>query len=154
MRIKKVKLTKEGKIHLEYEERNKADSWDEFSMTCSDEATPEFYAALAALAPHVRDMCELPARYLDRITVRGVSASYAGDNDTMGATIIAQMELRHSNTNMNITTPHKASEPYSDTGEADEKQLLDEDCTSDLETLFDECIKYIKGERKQLKLAV
>ena len=150
MRIKKVKVTKENKIMMVYEVRNQKGIFtDEYSFTCSEEARPEFYAALKDLAQDVLDMCELPADYIDRIRVRGVSFSYGGENDTLGATISASMELKNSYPDLNINTPHKAAEMYCPDTPEDEKQLLNEDCVERLETLIEECKTYIKGDRAQ-----
>lgn len=151
MRIKKVKLTSDKKIAIAYEKESKSGAWDEYSLSCSDRARPEFYAILAALAPFVIEMCELPESYLDRIEVRGVSFSYGGSDEVMGATISAQMRLDNSNCNLNLNTPHKASGSYNDFP-ADEKQLLSATCIDALGKLCDEVEKYIQGEREQGRL--
>jgi hypothetical protein len=145
-RIKKVKVTKEEKISMVYEKKVGI-GWDEYSFACSDQPKPEFSTALKSLAEHVIEMCELPESYLPKIIVHGVSFSYAGENNVMGATISAQMKLDKSNQNLNLNTPHKASEPYSE--HADEKQLLSYGCVRALLALQKECQAYIKGERAQ-----
>jgi len=73
MRIKKVKITKYNQVSMVYEQG--PSNMDEYSFTCSEKARPEFYTALAAMAEHVLDMCELPESYLERISIRGVSYS-------------------------------------------------------------------------------
>lgn len=151
MRMKKVKITNEKKIHMIYEVITKNGLVDEYQFTCSDPARPEFYEVFKKLAPHVIDMCELPDGYLDRITVKSVSFSYGGEKEVMGATISASMELHYSNCGLNLNTPHKASDSYSD-GPADEKQLLSEECVRDLIKLCVECELYINGDRAQGKL--
>lgn len=151
MRIKKVKITAENKISLVYEQKTRIGGWDEYSMTCSEAGRPEFYKAINDMAPHVIEMCELPADYVSKITVRGVSFSYGGDTEVMGATISAAMELKNSYPKLNINTPHKASAMYSEAPD-DEKQLLSSDCIDCLEALQAECRAYIKGERAQTKL--
>lgn len=153
MRIKKVKITKDNKINIVYE-KSVNSGWDEYSFTCSDEPRPELYEALKALAPHVIEMCELPESYLPRIDVRGVSFSYGGQNEVMGATIIAQMALDNSHVALNLNTPHKASEPYNPEGPADEMQLLSNECVEALGELCDEVERYIKGDRAQQSLFV
>ena len=147
MRIKKLKI-KEQRIHIEYEEKNKAEGWDEFSLTCAGEAAPSFYAALRSLAEHATELCELPQEYVSRIKVKGVSFSYAGDKETMGATIIATLFLNKSSTDLNLNTPHKIEAFYSgDSG--DENQLLPDECVHALYTLIQECELYIQGKRIQ-----
>lgn len=150
IRLKKVKVTSDNKIHMAYEQKGSG-GWDEYSLTCSDKPRPELLVALEALAPHVIEMCELPESYLDRITVRSVSYSYGGDQEVMGATISGQMALYYSNCGLNINTPHKASDSYSD-GPADDKQLLDSECIKALGVLEDEAIRYIQGDRAQTVL--
>jgi len=148
MRFKKIKA-KGDKVHVEYEVENSNGTWDEFSMTSAEKPLSSFEAAISNLEAHVIDMCEFgdnPA-----ITVTGVSFSYGGDNGVMGASIIAIKTLKGSNVGLNIVTPHKASESYSE-GKADPKQLLDEDCIKDLEALCIEAEKYVKGNRQQLDL--
>ena len=151
MRIKKAKVTKENKVLMVYEQHSKTGGWDEYSFTCSEEARPDFYKAMDILKADVIEMCELPESYLERIRVRGVSFSYGGENDVMGATISAAMELKDSYPNLNINTPHKASQMYSEVPD-DDKQLLSSDCIQRLEDLQTECRAYIKGERAQTKL--
>lgn len=151
MRLKKVKVTNENKIHMIYEDQNKKADWDEFSFTCSDQPLPSFHTALQGLAPHVLDICELPAEYLKRIIVRSVSIAYGGEKEVMGASISASMELNNSNCALNLNTPYKASDSYSE-GDGDPKQLLSGKCVEALFWLFDECKLYIRGERAQTDL--
>jgi len=152
MRIKKVKITNENKISMSYDQETKLGGWDEYSFTCSDTARPEFYTAVKEVAPHVIEMCELPENYLDRITVRGVSFSYGGAAEVMGATISAAMKLDLSHQALNLNTPHKASEMYNEDTPADEKQLLSDECIDALNNLQEECKAYISGDRAQVSL--
>lgn len=148
MRIRKVKFTKEGKIAITYEQQTKTRFWDEYFMSCSEPARPEFYTAMENLREHVVDMCELPENYLNRIKVKGVTFSYGGEAGVMGATITAQMDLYNSNCPLNLNTPHKASDSYNDQP-ADETQLLSSDCIKALLLLCEEAEAYIKGDRAQ-----
>jgi hypothetical protein len=150
-RIRKVKVTSDNKIQMVYEAQSKTGAWDEYSFTCSEEARPEFYQMMKRMAVHVVEMCELPDNYLSRIQVKGVSFSFSGEKDVMGATISAQMKLENSYNCLNLNTPHKASDSYSDVP-ADPMQLLSGDCIDDLEKLAGECEVYINGERAQGKL--
>lgn len=152
VRIKKVKITPEKKIAMIYEKRSKSSGMDEYQFACSEAAKPEFYKALENLAKHVIEMCELPESYLPKIEVKGVSFSYGGETEVMGATISAAMELKNSYAKLNFNTPHKASEMYNSNNEPDEKQLLAEDCVSDLEVLQKECRAYINGDRAQASM--
>ncbi|MBN2286929.1 MAG: hypothetical protein JXI43_10810 [Tissierellales bacterium] len=150
MRFKKIKITSDDKIHLEYEKANKQHDQDQFTMTGSEKALPEFYEAMADLAKFVCEMCELPDTDIERIKVRGVSFSWAGESNTMGAVIMAQKKLIHSNCPLNINTPHKTEEFYAENG--DEKQLLPTGCADFLYALCDEAERYLNGERSQTDL--
>jgi hypothetical protein len=150
-RIRKVKVTSDNKIQMVYEVQSKTGSWDEYSFTCSEGARPEFYQAMKQMAVHIVEMCELPKDYISRIEARGVSFSFSGEKDVMGATISAQMKLENSCNALNLNTPHKASDSYSD-APADPMQLLSSDCIGDLNELVKECEAYIDGDRAQGKL--
>lgn len=151
MRFKKIKITSDEKIHLEYEEENRQGSFDEYSFTSSEKPRPEFYKAMQDLAEFVCEICEFPSEDVEKIAVRGVSFSYAGEDDTMGAVITAQKELIYSNCPLNINTPHKPSDFYSEQ-EGDPDQLLSSDCVYALEELIEEAEKYIDGERAQIDM--
>lgn len=150
MRFNKIKMTKEGKIQMEYEVKNSKGGMDEFSFSCSDEPKPSFTIAMNELAQDALSMCELPDDYLCRIRISGVSLSYGGENETMGVVIIAQMILHKSNVALNLNTPHKIEEFYGETG--DESQLLSEPCVGRIKTLIDEAGDYVKGIRAQQNL--
>jgi len=151
MRIISVRITKENKVSIQYHVKNNS-SWDEFSMTSCDAPLQSFINALDSLKEEVVKMCEFPEKDKDSIIVRGVTYSYGGDNETMGATIIAQKKLLRSNSNLNINTPHKASDYYSGGDNGDPNQLLSHECVGALNDVMDECEKYINGERQQLQL--
>lgn len=148
IRIKKVKSSSENRVEITYQKKSQTDAWNDFSLSCVEKAEPAFYISLAALAEDVVEMCELPADYQERINVRGVSFSYGGDKEVMGATISAGMRLEHSNCPLNLNTPHKASESYND-GEADVKQLLSGDCVERLWKLQEMAERYVDGVRAQ-----
>ena len=147
LRFKKIKMTKEGKIQMEYEVKNQKGGADEFSFSCIEESKSSFIEALHDLNQDVLEMCELPNDYLGRLQVSGVSFSYGGENETMGAVIIASMILQKSNTNLNLNTPHKTEDFYGETG--DERQLLNPTCVSRLNRLVEEAKDYVKGIRAQ-----
>ncbi len=147
LKFKKIKMTKDGKVQAEYEIKNEKGGMDEYSFSCADEPKPSFRKAIDDLREDVLDICELPDEYLDRIRVNGVSFSWGGENETMGAVIIAQMLLEKSNGNLNLNTPHKIAEFYGETG--DGRQLLDPDCVGRLGKLIDEAADYVKGIRAQ-----
>jgi hypothetical protein len=150
MRFKKIKMTKEGKVQAEYEMKNAKGTMDEYSFSCGDEPKASFRKAMDELAQDVIEICELPEDYLSRIRVSGVSLSWGGENETMGAVIIASMMLEKSNVNLNLNTPHKTGDFYGETG--DPEQLLNPDCVIRIETLIAEASDYVKGIRAQANL--
>ena len=126
---------------------------DKYTMKCSERPRPELGKAFMDLGVEVIQLCELPDNYLDRIIVRSVSLNYGGKQETMGATITAQMELYHSNCPLNLNTPNKPVEPYNTDCDYDDdtyaKMCLSGDCIDKLETLIKEAELYVDGKRAQ-----
>lgn len=149
MRIRKVKMTKAGRIQISYEKKNRKGDWDEYSLSSSEAATPGFHDALAALRADVVEMCELPVEYEERISVTGVSVSISEDREIPGATITAQLRLDKSHAPLNLNTPHKAEEMYAEDAPEDKKSLLSGECIDALHALYHEAERYVKGERAQ-----
>lgn len=139
-------------IKIEYEELNRNGGWDEYSMKSAEEPAPSFEHALDDLAPHVEQMCELTTNdhQVHPYTVRGVSFSYGGDHDVMGATITAERTLTNSNSPLILNTPHKIAEPYAEG--SDETQVMTNDCLIDLERLQNEAEDYLEGKRAQMDM--
>lgn len=152
-RFRKIKY--DGKhVTLVWEE---GDSFqNEYSLKCDELPRPEMVMAFDDLREEARLLCELPEDYLARIDVRSVSLNYGGDNETMGATITARMELYHSNAPLNLNTPNKPVEPYNSEIEYDdetlEKMCLRNECVDKLETLIEEANYYVDGQRAQQTL--
>ena len=149
-RFKKIKISRDSKVSLTYEQKCQG-SWDEYVVNCSERPNSSFRGALAALIPYVVEMCELPQSYEPRVTVGSVSFSYGGEKEVMGATISASMALDNSNCPLNLNTPHKASESYTDS-EGDPKALLSEECVVVLDELSYQAQRYLDGDREQLGL--
>ncbi len=151
LRIKKIKYAeKTGKVIMKYE-RYINDQYDEYNFASSENPAPEFFQAFDALKDHARNLLELPGGYEKRLDVYGVSFSYSGDEDVMGATMQVRMELNNSNTDLVINTPHKKAGP--DNGENfNEKQCLTEECVKSLWELERQARLYIDGKRAQVSL--
>jgi hypothetical protein len=149
MRIRKIKLVKGDKIHIVYEQRNRNGSWDEFSLTSADEAAPAFHEALEILNKDVITIGELPEKLVAKIAMKGVSFSYGGENDTLGAVLTAEMILKNSNSGLVLNTPHKITEFYGDKESGDQKSLLPSGCAARLDAMIKEGEKYVKGNRAQ-----
>lgn len=155
MRFTRIKLTKEGKVNLEYQEepaKGAAEEWDDYTMVCSDTPLESFEATLRSLEPHFLDLCELPGSLAKRLKVTGVSISWAGPEKTMGAVLIGRLELVKSSGCICINTPHRTETFYSGGEDGDPGQLLPTECVQILKKLFIEAKKYLSGERLQTKM--
>ena len=137
-------------VELHYEE---GDNYtDKYTMKCNELPRPDMVFAFESLCEEARLLCELPTDYLRRIDVRSVSLNYAGKQQTMGATITARMKLEYSNAPLNLNTPNKPVEPYTEGNydeEVLEKMCLRSQCVDKLEKLIDEANYYVDGQRAQ-----
>lgn len=149
-RVNKIKINKDNKVMITWEKKM-GESYDEYSLNCSEPARPELYAAIQNLAIHVIEMCELPEEYISRIKVKGVSFSYSEKKETMGAVITAIMDLKYSFQPLNLNTPHKTVD-FPNDGNGAEEMLLSGKCIDVLDTVVKEAFKYIDGDRAQQKL--
>jgi len=151
MRIRKIKYNRTGDekgVLVRWEERGGEGSWDKREFESQDEPADEFGEALQSLAGDVEKMCEIPHDGLHGILVTGVTFSYGGEKEVMGAMITAQRQLVNNPCAWNVNTPHKASDSYSDTP-APREQLLQEDTIARLNDLIEQAEGYIQGTRKQ-----
>jgi hypothetical protein len=148
----KIKQTSENKIHLEYFEEKSNGQIDNYTFTSSDKPNPTFEIALLRLRKHLLDICEFSStdEEIKKIVVKGVSFSYATENNIMGAVLTGQRSLKYSNCPLNINTPYKAEDIYNDAGNPD--LLLPSACVIDLYKLIDEAKAYLEGDREQLDL--
>lgn len=137
-------------VELHYEE---GDGYtDKYTMKCNELPRPDMVVAFDELREEARLLCELPEDYLQRIDVRSVSLNYGGKQETMGATITARMKLEYSNAPLNLNTPNKPVEPYSEGNYDDEilqKMCLRPECVEKLEALIDAANYYVDGQRAQ-----
>jgi hypothetical protein len=147
MRIRKVKFDGQ-RVEILYEQE-KDTGMDEFSLKCTDKPLEKFVKAMDALRSHVADLCELPKKWGDNLEIRGVSFSYAGDKEVMGAVISALKPLGKSSCPLVINTPHACEEPPSPTAEAN---LLPGKAVAALRLVINEAKKYIAGERETVPL--
>lgn len=144
-RVSKVKYDG-SRVRIEYQkERADGQSADDYTLSCADQPSPAFLAALNALADDVVSICEFHADSVRNLKVRGVSFTYT--NDVFGAVITALKTLKTANAPLVINTPHLTDEPY---GEGDgSTPLLDTSTADRLHTLALEAENYINGERAQ-----
>jgi len=149
MRITKVKY-KNDKVEIHYLKPSMADpdQYDEYTMKCTDKPLQTFIDAFHLLVPAVLEICEFSGEDAQNYKVFGVSFAYT--EDIMGAVISAQKTLVDSNTPLNLNTPFKPSESYS--GEGCDDNCLSSASRKVLESLIEEAIKYVNGDRAQLNL--
>lgn len=150
--ITKIKYAK-GRVQIDFQQTSgESETPDEFSLKCSDEPAKSFTKALAALASHVAEICEMPKpeAWAPDLKVRGVSFSWT--NDVMGAVITALKPLEHARSPMTVNTPHKSEAPYSPGDPNGEEFCLTGDCAKALGALLKEAEKYIDGKRSQMAL--
>lgn len=150
MKIKKVKLIKDDKIFIAYEKENNSGHIDKHQMTCAENASPGFYKALKDLKSDAMNLCEFNKAMEDRLSIRGVRFGYIGEENTMSASIIVQLELKNSEGNLNIITPTKQETVKEGEGEKD--KLLSGESIKHLKAVMDECQNFIEGQREQTEI--
>ena len=125
---------------------------DSYAVTFHDNPLPSFNKALAALAPHVCSLCELPAKDADKVETTGVTIVPLGE-DNEQALITAKKKIRNGKRVFNISTPLLAMWPAAD---ADKKgtDAMDDDEAKAITKFAAEGKKYIIGDRAQGKLAI
>lgn len=108
-RIRKVKW--DGKrVLIEHEFRNTRKEWDEYSMSCTEAPRPDLVAALDALVPYGREIAELPEDDDPQLRCTGLSCSWSGEDETMGAVIILRKKLRKTEGAVNLVTPYRKAD--------------------------------------------
>jgi hypothetical protein len=158
MRILKVKL-KEGVLSINYalpnnnENGTDEDKWDEYSCTFKKACPkPELPACMLGLRVPALALCELARTFKEhQVTVTGVSFSYGGDKEVMGAVITFQIALETANSPLCLNTPHKPSESYTDDDPLP-NQCLTWECRKILDELIVQTRAYMMGERGQQQL--
>ena len=145
----KIKYSKE-RIIIEYDEE-KGVGTNNLTLNSFEAPAPSFKKAFKRLEKWVNEICELNLSSKEvstLISIIGVSFSWT--NDIMGAVISAKKHLEGTPAPLILNTPHKPSEPYGKN--ADEGNVLDNDCIEDLENLQKEAEKYLNGKRAQVKI--
>ena len=149
MRIRKIKRGSSF-VEVHYDREGKDGAWDEYSIKCTEAPRPELDQALARLAGHVGDICELPSAYVNGLRVTGLSLSYQDDTGNWGAVITALKALRKANSPLVINTPHLPSEPYSASNPSEPR--LSGDQVRDIGTAMECAEHYVQGDRLQGQL--
>jgi hypothetical protein len=119
-----------------------------------DKPLPSFEKALAALAPFVCSLCELPAKDAEKVEPTGITLRELGD-DNQQALIVAKKRIRKGKRVFNISTPLLAMwEPAKKEGE-EAADHMDEDCAKAIAKFETEAKRYIRNgpdDRAQGKL--
>ncbi len=146
----KVKRGKGDRITVMYEgERKDGENWDQFSVSALDKPTKSFLDAFDDLLESALDICLMDEAYGENMSVTGVSFSYGGETEVMGAVITCQKELDTTNAPLILNTPHLPASDYSDNGD---QPTLDALTIKRLEMLGEEGIAYAQGKRVQMEL--
>lgn len=142
------KISYDGRrVLVRWEAPRKGDV-DEHELASGDKPLPALQEALHALREHVAEICDLPAAWCNDLQIRGVSCSYAGDEETLGVTITCLKALESASSPLVLNTPHIPVEPFGDS------PCLSEACEIAILTLEKEAFRYVDGHREQTDLFV
>lgn len=145
--IQAVKLSKKGGVTLDYFEKNANGNWDKKRQISAERPIPEFERILQSLSPEVGRICGFPAGYDEGMTIISVTYDGIGTDKVMTAAIACEKKLAEEKT-LKIRTPAFPA-PYE---EADEDECLSHGCVEKLDHMWNQCVKYLLGERSQMKL--
>lgn len=150
--INKFKLAKNDRYYVSYSIlRNDPENSDDYTLDTLDKPAPSLLNKIMVFRKWVNEICEFNLKKddLKSLIIRGFSFSHS--KGILGVTVMAQKELRYSNSPLIINTPHKIEDFYS-SGGGDKKQLLPSQMVNDAYELVDEIIDFIKGNRAQMNL--
>ena len=54
-RIGKIKISKENRVEINYQQKSQTGGWNDFTMSCIEKGEPGLYVALCDLNQDVRD---------------------------------------------------------------------------------------------------
>jgi hypothetical protein len=153
MRIKKFKITSEKKYEVHYQKKS-TKGWDDHIMISAEEPSPELLQSLDDLPPHLACICELPTGdwQVNPYTIKGLSFSYGGENETLGVTVTFTRTLRYKNSPLNLNAPHMIEESYSESG--DDKHVMNTELLNTIYAIMSHVQEYLDGKRAQLSLFV
>jgi len=141
------------KTFVKFEKERGDGDYDIFTFECDDEPHPDLVKALEAMAPHLRENCEIDDSR--KVTVKSVTCTHKQMEgfEVHGLVISGLRELRNCNSPMSLNSPHKTDIPYADDQDADDMNLTSE-CLDDLAVLEREVFAYVDGKRAQLELGL
>ena len=126
---------KDHQVKIKYTQTTPDGRVETVTLESAEEPRAELVAALDAMAPYVVALGELPAEWLDALTVRGVTINRG---EAVGLTITALRKLEHLMTPLVLNTPYTT-----EFGEA---------CEMALDTLEEQALAYAEGDRAQAEL--
>jgi hypothetical protein len=141
-RLLKFKL-KDNDVLVKYERpSDDAAVPDTVTLESGEAPRTELRQAMAAMAEHAIDICELPHDW--DLKVIGISRTYG---DFPGVVITALRDLDGSNAPMVINTPH-----FLEDSEDSDMNVYSIECGESLDELERLIFEYVDGARKQLVL--
>ena len=142
MQIHKIVFHSNGKTEIGFEEKNQeGDSIDTHNLKSFSPPMEDFKAAMNALVSAVRDLCEYPKTYAERIQVNGIALTWH-KTENSSLVIKAMRPLSKNDSPFVFETPIKAV-----TSELDEVDTVSDEIREAVDTLCDEAVRYINGER-------
>lgn len=147
-----TKIKRNANIELHYRVKKADNKYDILSLKCPEDPLPSFLQAFMDLRKHLLVICEIPVDKdtIERLSVKGVTLTYSGEDSVLGAIISGSLKLTRSNDSLILNTPHKLTDFPGDVG--DSKMLMDSECAKALEHLIAEAEKYLNGDRAQEEL--
>lgn len=146
MLIDSVKLMKDDRVGIAYSKPS-GDLMIDSQLKCPERATPEFYIALRKLEQVVKDICELDTD--KKVSVTGVTYTYIGENQIMGAKIHTKLQIITGET-IDITTPFRYSEHP--TNATPDSKVMEHKIEEIFVAVSEACKGYIAGKREQTKM--
>ncbi len=156
--VTKVKMGRK-KLEIQYavEREESTDNPDVAAFKCGDAPADSFKDALAALRPHVAAMCEMPqaAEWSRNLIIEQVDILWRRENGVLaiGGFVKFRKPLKKSDESLVLVTPEKW-EKTKQTKKDEEQYCLTEEQAAVLNEIASEALKYVKGQRAQLKLAL
>lgn len=154
-KIKKIHIKKKktgDQINISYEVYEKGDV-KTVVFSSEDEPLHSFTQALEDLTDCIAKIFQFSPKYAESLEARGISLSYQGADERMGAVFSAVMTRETSSRPFNLHTP-LLLEPSED-GD-DDGPVLSPACLKRIDDLVSEAYDYLDGKRapkpEQLKL--
>jgi hypothetical protein len=136
MIINTVRVNKK-QVHINYDVY-KNDSNEKYDLLCDDKPNDSFYLTLAKLKRYYGTILELPAKYCDSITCKGIELRHKTDKN--GVKLVGEKTVSEKNQPFNIITPYQ----WEDEHNTDLFDIINEIVT--------EAIQYVDGNRTKEKL--